>query len=52
MYGVCSAAGLNFSGVDDRGQRMEIVELDRADHPFFFACQYHPEFQSHPHKPR
>jgi len=22
-----------------------------AKHPFFFGCQYHPEFQSHPHKP-
>jgi hypothetical protein len=22
-----------------------------AVHPFFFSCQYHPEFQSHPHKP-
>ena len=20
-------------------------------HPYFFACQYHPEFQSHPHRP-
>jgi hypothetical protein len=20
-------------------------------HPFFFGCQYHPEFQSHPHRP-
>lgn len=44
-------AGLIFSGTDDRSQRMEIVELDRAAHPFFFACQYHPEFQSHPGAP-
>jgi CTP synthase (UTP-ammonia lyase) len=99
------AAGLIFSGTDDRNQRMEIVELDRefvgrgvwvggwagrgvgernrkvshltmrpeeedvdtgprlslsspssptiragATHPFFFASQYHPEFQSHPHR--
>lgn len=43
--------GLIFAGVDDRAQRMEIVELPRAEHPFYFACQYHPEFQSHPHKP-
>ena len=46
-----TSAGLVFSGTDDRAQRMEIIELDRAVHPFFFGCQYHPEFQSHPHKP-
>jgi CTP synthase (UTP-ammonia lyase) len=22
-----------------------------ATHPFFLGCQYHPEFQSHPHRP-
>jgi hypothetical protein len=43
--------GLIFAGVDDRAQRMEIVELPRSEHPFYFACQYHPEFQSHPHRP-
>lgn len=37
-----SAAGLHFTGTDERGVRMEIVELDRAAHPFFFAVQYHP----------
>jgi hypothetical protein len=46
-----TSAGLIFSGTDDRSQRMESVELDRAAHPFFFACQYHPEFQSHPGAP-
>lgn len=45
------AAGLHFVGTDDRQVRMEIVELDREAHPFFFAAQYHPEFQSHPHRP-
>lgn len=43
--------GLKFSGMDDKGERMEIIELDRNDHPFYFATQYHPEFMSHPHKP-
>eukprot|EP00499_Haloplacidia_sp_CaronLabIsolate_P010700 CAMPEP_0196782454 /NCGR_PEP_ID=MMETSP1104-20130614/11378_1 /TAXON_ID=33652 /ORGANISM="Cafeteria sp., Strain Caron Lab Isolate" /LENGTH=591 /DNA_ID=CAMNT_0042152687 /DNA_START=20 /DNA_END=1795 /DNA_ORIENTATION=+ len=42
-------AGLVFSGKDERGQRMEIVELLRDVHPFFFATQFHPEFKSHPH---
>ena len=45
------AAGLHFTGTCDRGQRMEIAELPRTVHPFYFAAQYHPEFQSHPHKP-
>jgi CTP synthase len=41
--------GFFFTGVDDSGLRMECVE--RRDHPFFLAVQYHPEFQSHPHSP-
>lgn len=41
--------GMRFSGQDDKGQRMEILEL--PDHPFFFGCQYHPEFQSRPARP-
>mmetsp|Transcript_75471 Transcript_75471/g.209665 ORF Transcript_75471/g.209665 Transcript_75471/m.209665 type:complete len:642 (+) Transcript_75471:63-1988(+) len=43
------AAGMRFSGQDDRGQRMEMCEI--PDHPFFFACQYHPEFKSRPATP-
>jgi CTP synthase len=45
--------GLRFSGVDDdAGVRMECVELGpKADHPFFFGCQYHPEFLSRPLAP-
>ena len=27
----------------------ELIEL--RDHPYFLACQYHPEFQSKPNKP-
>jgi len=26
----------------------EIVELPRDDHPWFFGCQFHPEFTSNP----
>jgi CTP synthase len=36
--------GLTFSG--RAGNRMEIVE--KADHPFFFGTQFHPEFRSRP----
>jgi hypothetical protein len=45
------ASGFHFTGTDDRGVRMEIIELERTVHPFFFAVQYHPEFQSQPHRP-
>lgn len=41
--------GMRFTGQDDRFQRMEICEL--PDHPFFVACQFHPEFQSRPARP-
>ncbi|KAF8532489.1 CTP synthase N-terminus-domain-containing protein [Trichophaea hybrida] len=37
-------AGLNFVGRDDRGERMEIVEL--KDHPYFVGVQFHPEYLS------
>jgi CTP synthase len=38
-------AGLRFSGFSRDGL-VEIVEL--PNHPFFVACQYHPEFRSTP----
>ena len=38
-----------FSGNSPDGKLVEIIEL--AKHPFFVACQFHPEFQSKPHKP-
>ncbi|KAE8906018.1 CTP synthase 1 [Phytophthora fragariae] len=44
-------AGLNFVGTDVKGERMQVVELDRDVHPFYFATQYHPEFKSHPNDP-
>uniref|UniRef100_A0A7S1FH40 CTP synthase n=1 Tax=Noctiluca scintillans TaxID=2966 RepID=A0A7S1FH40_NOCSC len=42
------ARGLRFSGQDDRGQRMELCELE--GHPFYVGCQFHPEFKSRPAK--
>jgi len=45
------SAGLHFVGKDDTGTRMEIAELHTDQHPFYFGCQYHPEFQSRPLKP-
>jgi len=45
--------GLRFSGknTDASGERMEVVELDKSDHPYFVAAQFHPEFTSRPEKP-
>ncbi|KAI5846480.1 CTP synthase [Morchella snyderi] len=37
-------SGLNFVGKDDKGERMEIIEL--KDHPFYVGVQYHPEYLS------
>jgi CTP synthase len=43
------AAGYTISGSSPDGRLVELVELQ--DHPFFAACQYHPEFLSRPGKP-
>ena len=42
-------AGLVFSGINPRGDLVELVEL--AGHPYFLASQFHPEFQSFPASP-
>ena len=44
------AAGMVFSGISPDGQLVEMLEL--ADHPFFVACQFHPEFASRPTRPQ
>ena len=41
--------GFVISGTSPDGQLAELIEL--RDHPYFLACQYHPEFQSKPNKP-
>lgn len=43
--------GLVFTGRDDQGVRMEIAELPRKKHPFYFGTQFHPEFKSRPNRP-
>jgi len=43
------AAGLVCSGASPDGRLVEIVEL--PDHPWFVACQFHPEFKSRPFDP-
>jgi CTP synthase len=41
--------GLIIAGVTPDQKLVELIEL--ADHPWFAACQFHPEFQSKPNKP-
>ena len=43
------AAGFVISGTSPDGTLVELIEL--KDHPFYLACQYHPEFQSKPTQP-
>ena len=43
------AAGMRFSGMSPDGKFVEIVEY--ADHPWFLACQFHPEYKSRPLDP-
>jgi CTP synthase len=43
------SAGLHISGTSPDERLVEVVELE--DHPFFVACQFHPEFKSRPERP-
>ncbi|MDD2619219.1 MAG: CTP synthase [Syntrophomonadaceae bacterium] len=41
--------GLTICGISPDGSLVEIIEL--SDHPWFVACQFHPEFKSRPNRP-
>jgi len=41
--------GMTFSGLSPDGNLVEMMEL--ADHPWFVACQFHPELKSKPMSP-
>ena len=43
------AKGLILSGLSPEGRLVEMCEL--TDHPYFVACQFHPEFKSRPTRP-
>jgi CTP synthase len=43
------AKGLRLSGMSPDGRLVEMVEF--PDHPYFVACQFHPEFKSRPMAP-
>jgi CTP synthase len=42
-------AGLVVSALYTKYDLVEVIEL--ADHPWYVACQFHPEFQSKPRRP-
>jgi CTP synthase len=42
-------SGYQISGTSPDGRLVELIEL--KDHPYFTACQFHPEFRSRPGKP-
>ena len=42
-------AGMTISGRNNELDLVEVIEL--KDHPYFIACQYHPEFKSRPFNP-
>lgn len=43
------ASGLVISGISPKGELAEMIEL--PSHPFYVACQFHPEFLSKPNTP-
>ena len=43
------AEGFIIAGTSPDGKLVELIEL--RDHPWFLACQYHPEFQRKPNAP-
>jgi CTP synthase len=42
-------AGLAVTGTSPNGELVEIIEI--PEHPWFLACQFHPEFKSRPQNP-
>ena len=42
-------SGMIFAGTSPDNHIVEMIEL--PDHPWFVACQFHPEFKSRPNKP-
>ncbi|ALX49868.1 CTP synthase [Lentibacillus amyloliquefaciens] len=44
------ANGMYLSGTSPDDRLVETIEL--ADHPWFVACQFHPEFKSRPTRPQ
>ncbi|XVF46100.1 hypothetical protein PTKIN_Ptkin02bG0261100 [Pterospermum kingtungense] len=49
MVALLENAGLSFTGKDETGRRMEIIEIH--EHPYYIGVQFHPEFKSRPGNP-
>jgi CTP synthase len=47
--GTLEKAGLRISGIYPKGNLVELVEI--PGHPWYVACQFHPEFRSKPDVP-
>jgi CTP synthase len=43
------AGGMTISGTSPDGKLVEMIEV--AGHPWFIACQFHPELKSRPMAP-
>jgi CTP synthase len=46
---VLEDAGIRFAGLSPNGELVEIIEIPQ--HPWYLACQFHPEFKSRPLDP-
>ena len=46
--GALEKEGIVFSGVSPDVKFVEMIELARETHPYFVACQFHPEYKSKP----
>ena len=46
-----TGAGLRLTGTTPDATYVEMIELPQAQHPYFIACQFHPEFKSKPLEP-
>lgn len=46
---IITSYGMRFTGNSPDRNFVEIMEL--PDHPWFLACQFHPEFKSKPFQP-
>lgn len=45
---ILQSNGLQLSASSEDGELIEMVELAQDQHPWFIACQFHPEFTSTP----
>ena len=45
---VLEKESLVISGISPDGKFVEMIELPREIHPYFIACQFHPEYKSKP----